>query len=83
MHSICVWDMIKQSKPLQTTYDTTHIYDKYYTRTDVFVFLFGVKKNACLNYREFDLEGDLVGVSHTWNLSAQSFNTLLNLVGRE
>ncbi len=23
-------------------------------------------KNACLNYREFDLEGDLVGVPHTW-----------------
>ncbi len=29
-------------------------------------------KNACLNYRDFDLEGDLVGVPHTWYLSAQS-----------
>ncbi len=37
---------------------------------------FGVK-NACLNYREFDLEGDLVGVPH---VSTQSFITLLKLV---
>ncbi len=35
MHSICVWDMIKQSKPLQTRYDTTYIYDRYYIRTHV------------------------------------------------
>ncbi len=34
-------------------------------------------KNACLNYREFDLEGDLVGVPQAWHLSAQSFTTLL------
>ncbi len=40
-------------------------------------------KNACLNYREFDLEGDLVGVPHTWYLSAQSFIILLKLVWRE
>ncbi len=33
-----------------------------------------------LNYREFDLEGNLVGVPHTWFLSAQSFTTLLKLV---
>ncbi len=44
---------------------------------------FLVWKNACLNYREFDLEGDLVGVPHTWYLSAQSFITLLKLVWRE
>ncbi len=44
---------------------------------------FLVWKNACLNYREFDLEGDLVGVPHTWNLSAQSFIRLLKLVWRE
>ncbi len=31
----------------------------------------------------FDLEGDLVGVPHTWYLSAQSFITLLKLVWRE
>ncbi len=80
MHSICVWDMIKQSNPLQTRYDTTHIYDRYYIRTHVNAFLFSVKKNACLKYREFDLEGDLVGVAHTWYLSAQSFITLLKLV---
>ncbi len=65
MHSICVWNMIKQSKSLRTTYDTTHVYGKYYIRTHVYVFLFSVKKNACLNYREFDLEVDLVGVPHT------------------
>ncbi len=41
---------------------------------------FLVWKNACLNYREFDLEGDLVGVPHTWYLSAQSFITLLKLI---
>ncbi len=61
MHSIYVWNMIKQSKSLQTRYDRTYIYDKYYKRTHVYVFLFSVKK-ACLIYREFDLEGDLVGV---------------------
>ncbi len=80
MHSICVWDMIKQSKPLQTRYDTTYIYDRYYIRAHVYVLLFSVKKKACLNYREFDLEGDRVGVPHTGYLSAQSFVTLLKLV---
>ncbi len=44
---------------------------------------FLVWKNACLNYREFDLEGDPVGVPHTWYLSAQSFIRLLKLVWRE
>ncbi len=38
---------------------------------------FLVCKNACLNYREFDLEGDLVGVPYTWYLSGQSFITPL------
>ncbi len=80
MHSICVWNMIKQNKPLQTRYDTKCIYDRYYMRTHVYVFLFSVKKNVCLNYREFDLEGDPVGVPHTWYLSAQSFITLLKIV---
>ncbi len=37
-------------------------------------------KNACLNYRTFDLEGDLVGVPHTWYLSGQSFITPLKLM---
>ncbi len=49
MHSTCVWNMTKQSKYPQTRYDMTHIYDTYIS-----------VKNACLNYREFDLEGDLV-----------------------
>ncbi len=40
-------------------------------------------ENACLNYHEFDLEGDLVGVPHTWYLSAQSFITLIKFVLRE
>ncbi len=40
-------------------------------------------KNACLNYREFNLEDDLVGVPHTWYLSAQSFIRLLKLVWSE
>ncbi len=40
-------------------------------------------KKRVLNYREFDLEGDLVGVPHTWYLSAQSFIRLLKLAWRE
>ncbi len=44
---------------------------------------FLVWKNACLNYRDFDLEGDLVGVPYTWYLSAQSFIRLLKLVWRQ
>ncbi len=46
MHSICVWDMIKQSKPLQTRYDAIYIYDRYNIRTHVYVFLFSVKKRV-------------------------------------
>ncbi len=78
MHSICVWNMITQSKSLQIRYDRTFIYDIYDIRTHAYSFLFSVK-NACLNYCEFDLEGDLVGVLHSWYLSAQSFITLLKL----
>ncbi len=44
MHSICVWNMIEQGKPLRTIYDTTHISDRYLIRTHVYVFLFSVKK---------------------------------------
>ncbi len=44
---------------------------------------FLVWKKSCLNNREFDLEGDLVGVPHTWYLSAQSFIRLLKPVWRE
>ncbi len=79
MHSICVWNMIEQNKSLQTRYATRYISDRYYIRTHVYVFLFSVK-NACLNNREFDLDGDLVGVPHTWYISAQCFITLLKLV---
>ncbi len=79
MHSICVWNMIKQSKPLQTRCNTRYIHDRYYIRTYVYVFLFSVK-NACFNYREFDLEDVPVGVPHTWYFSAMSFITLLELV---
>ncbi len=64
MHSISVWNMIKQSKPLQTRYDSTYIYDRYYIRTHVYMLLFSVK-TACLNYRTFDREGDLMGAPHT------------------
>ncbi len=39
-----------------------------------------VMRQLRMNYREFDLEGDLLGVRHTWYLSAQSFITLLKLV---
>ncbi len=40
-------------------------------------------KKTRVNYREFDLEGDLVGVPHTWYLSAQSVIILLQLVWSE
>ncbi len=46
VHSICVWNMIKQSKPRQTRYDMTYIYDRYYIRTHVYMFLFSVKKRV-------------------------------------
>ncbi len=46
MHSICVWNMIKQSKSFQTRYDTTSTYDRYYVRIHVYVFLFSVKKRV-------------------------------------
>ncbi len=36
--------MIEQSKPFQTRYDTTYVYDRYYIRTHVYVFLLSVKK---------------------------------------
>ncbi len=51
-----------------------YIYDSYYIRSNVYVFLYSVKK------RVFDLEGDLVGVPGAWYLSAQFFITLLKLV---
>ncbi len=44
MHSKCAWNMIKQSESLQTRYNTTHIFDNYYVRTHVHVFIFNVKK---------------------------------------
>ncbi len=76
-HIYVGYDKTKQTPSNKIRYD---IYiQRYYIRTHVYVFLFSVK-NACLNYREFDLEGDLAGVPHTWYLSAQSFITLLKLV---
>ncbi len=77
-----MWNVINQNKPLQARYDTTHICGKYYLRTHVYVYLFNVKK-ACLNYREFDLEGDLGGLPHIWYLLAQCFITLLKLASGE
>ncbi len=68
MHSIYVWNMIKQSKPLQTRYDTTYIYDRYYIRTHVYVFLFSV------NYRELGLEHDLLHVIYRPCLSLHYSN---------
>ncbi len=60
MHSICVRNMIKQSKPLQTRYYKTYIYDRYYIRTHVYLFLFSVIKRVFELSRVY-LEGDLVG----------------------
>ncbi len=38
---------------------------------------FLVWKNACLNYREFNLEGDLVGVPHTWYFVGPVFHLII------
>ncbi len=40
MHSICVWNMVKQSKSLQTRFDRTYINYRYYIRTNLYAFLF-------------------------------------------
>ncbi len=37
-------------------------------------------RNDCLNFREFNLEGALVGVPHTWYLWAQTIKTCLKRV---
>ncbi len=50
--------------------------------TQVYLF-YWIVKSTCFNYRDFDLEDDLVGVSHTWYLSGQSIIALLKLVWRE
>ncbi len=57
------------------------MYDKYYAITHVYLFLFWREKTR-LNYREFHLESNLVGLPLTWYLSGQSFITLLKLVLR-
>ncbi len=61
MQSIFVWSMIKQSESLRTKYDSTYINDKYVVYAYVLLLVW---KDACFNYREFDLEGDRVGVLH-------------------
>ncbi len=80
MHSIFVWYMLQQSDSIWTRYDTTYAYEKYSPITNVYVFLWIMKKKTYFNYRKFDLEDELVGVPHTWYLSDQSFN---NPVWRE
>ncbi len=52
VHSIYVWHVTKQSKSLQTRYDTIYIYifiyiyDRYYIRTHVYLFPFSVIKRV-------------------------------------
>ncbi len=62
MYSICVWNTYDQTKQ---------------TSSNKYMCSFLVWKYACMNYREFELKGDLVGVPYTWYLLAQSFITLL------
>ncbi len=79
---MCVgYDKTKQTPSNKIWYDT-YIRQIWYKNTCLCV-PFLVWKNACFNYREFDLEGYLVGVPHTWYLSAQCFIRLLKLVWRE
>ncbi len=67
MHSMCVSNMIKQSKPLQTRYNVTYVYIYIYIYTTgiiserMYICSFLVWKNACLNYRVFDPDGNLMG----------------------
>ncbi len=56
-----------------------YIYETFYARAHVYVFLFSVKKTR-FNYRKFDLSGDLVGVPPTSFKLSQSFITRLKLV---
>ncbi len=46
MHSMSVWNMIKQGNPLQTRYDRAYICGRCYIRTHVYVFLFSVEKRV-------------------------------------
>ncbi len=46
----------------------------------MYIVPFWCEKKVRFIYREFDLEGDLVGVPHTRHLSGQSFITQLKLV---
>ncbi len=64
-------------------YNICHTYMSYHILFEGVYFVLSYSThiwNACLNYREFDLEGDLVGVPHTWYLSTQSFIILLKFV---
>ncbi len=54
-------------------------YTTYVMLEHMYMCSFLVRKYACFNYREFDLEGDLVGVPHTWYSLGQSFVTRLKL----
>ncbi len=58
------------------------IYDRYYLRTHVYVFLFSVKKRVFELSRVWPWRWPR-GVPHTWYLWAQSLITLLKLVWRE
>ncbi len=60
-----------------------HIYTTNIIKEHMYMCSFLVWKKSCLNYREFDLEDDLVGVPNAWNSSVQSFITLFKLVWRE
>ncbi len=77
-HMCVECDKTKQTPSNKIWYDI-YIRQILYKNTCSFL----LWKNACLNYREFDLECDPVGVPHTWYLSAQSFITLLKLIWGE
>ncbi len=60
-----------------------HIYTTDIVQEHMYMSSFLVWKTACFNYREFDLEDDLVGVPHTCDLSGQSFKRQFKLVWGE
>ncbi len=83
MHSICVWNMIKQNNPLQTKYDRTNIYDRCYIRTHIYVFLFSVKKSLLELSRVWPWRWSRRGTQYTVFIGPVFHNTIKTCLKRE
>ncbi len=78
MRPIFVCNVIKRTESFSTRYDSTYMWQISCYNKCIYVSL-QCEKNACFNYREFDLKGDPARIPHTWYLSGQSFIPLLKL----